>query len=45
MKTKQLIEDLKAISKDFFNKKDFISAGKINLAIDVLEEMIATLKK
>jgi len=37
MKKELLITELKKISKGLFNKKQFQDAGRINLAIDVLE--------
>ena len=38
MEKKILIQELKKISKAYFNKKDYISTGQINLAIDVIED-------
>lgn len=38
MKKQHLIQELKKISKAYFDKKDYISAGQINLAIDVIED-------
>lgn len=38
MTTEELIEGLKQKSKKLFEKKDFHNAGKLNIAIDVLEE-------
>jgi hypothetical protein len=40
MEKQTLITELKQISKGLFDKKDFQNAGRINLAIDVLEEVI-----
>lgn len=40
MEKQTLITELKQISKDLFDKKEFQNAGRINLAIDVLEEAL-----
>jgi len=40
MEKTTLITELKGISKSLFEKKDFQNAGRINLAIDVLEEVL-----
>jgi len=39
MKKQTLINELEKISKSFFDKKDYISAGQINRAIDVIEDL------
>lgn len=39
MKIKEIIENLEVISKDFFNNKNFIGAGRVNITIDVLNEL------
>jgi hypothetical protein len=33
------IKELEKISKELFDKQDFFRAGRINLAIDVLNEL------
>lgn len=42
MKKKILIAELKRISKMYFEKKDYISAGQINRALDVVEDYYFT---
>ena len=39
-----LIRDLRYISDTYFDKKDYISAGQINRAIDVIEDYYATIE-
>lgn len=38
MEKQILLQELKKISDHYFNKKDYISAGQINLAMDVIED-------
>lgn len=38
METSVLLEGMRQKSKEYFNKKDYHAAGKINLAIEVIEE-------
>ena len=43
MEKEILIRELNYISKVYFEKKDYISAGQINRAIDVVEDYFAVL--
>lgn len=40
METKQLIEQLEIISREFMKKKEFFKAGRINLAINTINEVL-----
>lgn len=39
MNKQELLDELKTISNGLFKKKDYISSGTINRAIDVIEEI------
>lgn len=39
MKKDKLLKALKKISDVYFDKKDYISAGQVNRAMDVVEDM------
>lgn len=39
MEKKTLIIELEKISKSFFDVKDYVNAGTINLAIDVIKQL------
>ena len=38
MEKEKLLQELKKISDHYFDKKDYISAGQINLAMDVVSD-------
>ncbi len=40
METKQLIKELELISRRFMRDKEFYKAGRINLAIDTINEVL-----
>ena len=43
MEKEILLRELNHISKVYFNKKDYISSGQVNRAIDVVEDYYAGL--